>query len=370
MEENLSINTTNLLISDGAQLQSSNRGGQGDAGSIAVQASTIELVGGSETLPSAIASTIELGAMGNGGDLSVTTNSLLISEGAQLQTTIRGSTGNAGALSVIANTIELTGTAPPTAGNNNVLPSAILATIETDGIGNGNSVSIKTDSLTLREGAQIQSSNLGGRGNAGSLQVQARTIELSGTSIPVAGSDEILPSGIFASVEPEAVGNGGNLRVETDSLRVENGAQIATTTGGNGDAGDVTVIAQNIELSGTGPITSSGLLANATNNSPGKGGDIVVSSDQLTLKDGATLTVSNFASLDPNIPPGQGPAGNITVEANNLLLDGSIITADTVTGNNANITLNVTEAIALKNNAEITTDALGDRNWRKYCAEY
>ena len=361
---NLTINSDRLQVSGGAQIINSNRGGIGDTGSLSVTANSIELTGiappipsRNEILPSAILSTLEPGAIGNGRALTITSDSLVIQGGAQIQSSNLGGRGNAGPLSINASNIELIGTSTPLPGSDDILPSGIFAIVESGAVGNGGSLRVNSDRLRLVNGAQISSSLLG-QGEAGSLFVETQQLELIGTSASIPGN-EILPSGIFSNLEPGAFGNGGDLTVITDNLSVVDGGQIATTTGGNGDAGDLRVTAQNIELSGTGPIATSGLLANATNNSFGRGGNIFVSTDQITLIDGATLTVSNFPSLDPNIPPGRGPAGNITLQARNLLLDDGILTADTVTGMDANITLNVTEAITLNNNAQITTDALG-----------
>ena len=345
----LTLMTETLNLIDGAQIQASALG-SGDAGTVEITATTIEAIGTSPVVPSGIFSTVEADVIGNGGSLSITADRLRLAAGGQITTLTLG-VGDAGSSVVAANQIELIG------GSSN-----IQATVEPGAIGNGGSISVMADRLQLTDGAQIISSTLG-MGDAGPVTVQAGQLALSGSGEPLlgGGSADLVQSAILTSVEPGAVGNGGSLRVEANSIRITDGAQIATTTGGQGNAGDLTAIAPTIELIGTGPVGNSGLLTNATNDSPGASGDLLVQADQVRISEGATLTVSNFSSNPTlDVPPGQGPAGNLTVAARTLTLDGSTVTADTVTGTDANISLNVTEQITLRNASEITTDAQGD----------
>ena len=162
--------------------------------------------------------------------------------------------------------IELIGTSTPLPGNDEIFPSGIFANVGSEAIGNGGNIRVRSDRLRLINGAQVNSS-IFGQGEAGSLLIETKQLEVIGTSASIAG-DGIIPSGILSTLEPEAIGNGGDLHVITDNLSVKDGGQIATTTAGNGDAGDLIVTAQNIALSGISSIGRSGLLANATNNSP------------------------------------------------------------------------------------------------------
>ncbi len=116
------------------------------------------------------------------------------------------------------------------------------------------------------------------------------------------------------------------------------GAQIAADTLGSGNAGTLTVRAQDIELAGVTAQGSSGLFAGAIVGS-GAGGDIDVVSDRLTIRDGATISASNFPSQNTAIPTGQGAAGDVRIQSNSIKLDSGIITASTTTGGKGNIAL-------------------------------
>ncbi len=71
-------------------------------------------------------------------------------------------------------------------------------------------MTIETGRLSVRDGAQVGVSTFG-LGNAGNLKVHASdSVELSG--------EREYPSGLFAQVNPNAMGHGGNLTVETKHL--------------------------------------------------------------------------------------------------------------------------------------------------------
>ena len=116
---------------------------------------------------------MEPGATGEGGSLDINASHIQLAEGAQIQSSTLGM-GDAGSLVVRANEITLSG-------GTDAFPSAILTTVEPGAIGNGGSLTIITDQLQVLEEAQVTSSTLG-RGNAGSLDVQASEILIIGGS--------------------------------------------------------------------------------------------------------------------------------------------------------------------------------------------
>jgi filamentous hemagglutinin family protein len=338
---NLAIATERLLITDGAQI-SSGTFSVGNAGLLKVTAQDVEIIGDSPLGASGLLVPVEASARGNGGNLIIETGRLRVANGAQVAASTFGS-GNAGNLAIWANQVELLGTSPEG------FPSGLFANVEEGATGNGGNLTIKTDRLQLTDGAQIAVSTFSD-GNAGILTVQAQDVEAIGGS----SSDS---SGLFAV--SRATGNGGNLLINTDRLRLFDGGQIATATGGSGNAGDLTVRAsESVELLGRTELGRSGLFSSAINGT-GNGGDLTVSTSRLIVRDGATISVSNFSSGNPNIPAGQGAAGNLNVDANFILLDNQgIITAETAAGERGNINLQ-SETIFLRRGSAITTNAQG-----------
>jgi large exoprotein involved in heme utilization and adhesion len=190
-----------------------------------------------------------------------------------------------------------------------------------------------------------------GAGNAGSLTVRAKDIEVTGAT-----ADS--PSALVAASTSTATGNGGNLLIETQHLRVANGGQIATSTAGAGNAGSLTVRASDVELIGTTDFGRSGLFSSAIAGT-GNGGNLTVATNRLVVRDGATISVSNFSSRNPDIPAGRGAAGNLNVQANSILLDKQgILTAEAAVGNRGNINLQ-SNNILLRRGSAITTNAQG-----------
>jgi filamentous hemagglutinin family protein len=340
---NLNVETENLWVVDGGQI-GANTFGAGKAGTLSVQAETIELSGGAFLGPSGLFAGVAPGATGEGGNLTVATERLQLSSGAQAVVSTFGF-GNAGTFTIKATTVEVIGTSP--AGN----PSGLFADVYTsDATGNGGNLTIETDRLRIADGANVGASTFG-IGNAGSLTVKAQEIE-------VIGEGEQGPSLLATTVVPGATGQGGDLTVETGRLRVSDGGQIAVSTGGAGNAGELVVNADLVELIGGSQRSVSGLLANAVLET-GDGGDIKLNTDRLIISEGATISASNF-STNPNIPPGQGRAGDIEIQANSLTLDRqSSITAATDSGGGGNIQVYVDESLIARDRSQISAQTFG-----------
>lgn len=339
----LSIATNYLLVADGAQI-STITFGSGDAGNLNVTASEIELIGASGEFASGLLASTE--AEGNGGSLAINTDYLLVADGAAMVTSTFGS-GDAGNLSVTASEIELIG------GAAGVGSSGLFANVEAGSSGDGGNLMVDTTSLSIADGAQISTTTFG-LGDAGALNISAKETNLVGTS--PGGT----PSGLFATVDssdPITTGAGGDLTISTTRLRVTDGAQIATSTSGSGDGGNLQIVAEEfIRLSGTSDTGSSGLFATALSGD-GAGGNINVTTDTLEIADGAAVSVSNFPSSDDSpFAPGRGAAGNLSISARNLNLSQGTISADTFTGDRGNINLQ-TELLFLQQNSTISTNA-------------
>ncbi|NES67357.1 MAG: hypothetical protein F6K24_20010, partial [Okeania sp. SIO2D1] len=140
--------------------------------------------------------------------------------------------GNGGNIAIYAINIELVGISVDTQQS-----SGLFASLESGGIGNGGTIDLDTENLTIRDGAQIVA-NTFGEGNGGNLTVSATDIELIGTS-----TNGQFSSSLFASVEPEAIGNGGTINLDTENLTIRDGAQIVANTFGEGNGGNLTVSA-------------------------------------------------------------------------------------------------------------------------------
>lgn len=354
---NLSIETGRLVATDGGQV-STLTFGFGNAGDLTIKANSVEVIGVSNlTGPSGFfSSSLD---QGNGGNLIIESDRLLLTDGAQVASDTLGP-GNAGSVRVRANIVEITG-------ESSFAPSSLSNLVQETptATGTGGNLTIEADRLIVTNGGQIASATLG-FGNAGNLTIKANHIEVIGEAASGQSTSNLTSSA-------QGQGNGGNFTIETNSLRVADGGQIAASTGGPGNAGNLRLDAQEIELVGrSSDRTRSGLFASAIlfqspDSSPdsenaiqgGNGGDIEITTDKLTVRDGATISVSNFPSSSASAAlPGTGAAGNIRINAGSrVLLDNEgLITADTQQGNNANIIVNAQD-IQLRRGSRITTNS-------------
>ena len=371
------ISTSNLTLTNGA-LVSSSTASQGDAGSIFINTTdTVALDGeGQDGISSAIDSSVLPGAIGKGGEVRIDTHNLTLTNGAQILSDTF-SNGKAGSIFINAtDTVSLDGE------DKDGVNTVISSSVDSGAIGEAGEVRIDTRNLTLTNGAQILSSTFG-EGNAGSVTINAPdTVSLDGED------KDGNSSAIATSVEAGAVGNAGEIRIDTGNLTLTNGATITSDTLGEGNADSITIntinlsltdgaqissstfsqgkagsvivhASDSVKLSGVSAVGRSGLFANAIQGS-GNGGDIEVFTNELIVRDGATISASNFQSLGL-AEPGTGEAGSVRIEASNLTLEnGGRINAATQAGDDGNITLKVAEDIILRDDSLISARAFKD----------
>ncbi len=331
----ISVNARALLLKNGGQLNA-NSFGQGNAGSITIDTrDTVAFDGvGSNGLQSG-ANT--LGSQGNGGDILVTTGTLSLTNGGQLFTSARGNAGNITINAREAVNFDGVGS--------NGYSSGLVSSVLSGGVaGKGGDIGIKTGSLTLSNGAQLNSST-SGQGNGGNITIDARdTVKFDGT-----GSNQN-PTGAYSTVESGGVGKAGDIQVTTGSLSLTNGAQLAASTFGQGNAGNININARDaITFNGTGSNGRfSGVFSTVESLGVGKGGNIRLAANSLSIINNANLSAVTL---------GKGDAGNIFVQASDLisLSNSSSITSSVLpggVGNSGNIDIN-TRTLTLTDGSQI-----------------
>jgi filamentous hemagglutinin family protein len=387
----INISTGSLVLTNGAQLLTSTRG-RGNAGSVNIFAHNTVFFDGvsSNGYLSQAASSVESTAIGNGGDINITTGSLALTRGAQLQALTRGR-GNAGNVNIFArDTVSFDGM------SSNGYSSSALSSVETkDAVGNGGTINITTGSLAVTNGAQLQAYT-SGRGNAGSININARdTVSFDGVSSSYGYS-----SAAFSSVDSTGVGNGSDINITTGSLVVKNGAFLSASTYGQGDGGKITInantvtalnggqaitttygfgkageiiinVADSVTLSGSDATyfarlakfgngvvvnegSASGVFSNTSETSTGRGGELTINTGQLIVRDGAQVTASS---------QGSGEAGKLEITAGSIELDNKgKLTTETRSRNGGNITLQVQDLLLLRHGSLISTTAGDNQN--------
>ena len=343
----VTLRAESLRVLGGALVSSTALGGE-NGGNLTIVVPDIEVSG--ETMNGRTSRLIaEMGnnATGNGGTLTLQTDYLIVSGGGVIS--VAAPQGEAGVLSITARDIEVMGTS-----RNETKPSSLIADTFSQNTGESGTLSIRTERLAVREGGSIQASTLGD-GFGGNLTIEAtESIELTENS-----SIETTTSGI-------STGRGGDVTIGTNNLTLEDGARIATTTKGGGDAGDLMVTAGVIELSGidSNTLRPSRLEAQVNEDAPGDGGNLTVQADRLSIFNGARISAATF---------GVGNAGNIEITAPEIELIGGRRLADGLPsglvvevsasgqGDGGNIRVNTSD-LRLQDGMTITTAARNNSN--------
>ncbi len=315
----ININARNLNLEGGEFGSSFIRGGilanstspDAQAGDITINSTeSVNLVDDSAILNPALD-----GAVGNAGDIKITTGSLSLNNGAEIFTET-SSLGKAGDITINASDISL--------------QQETKITTSTAGDGDGGNLILNTERLELANGAQIIALT-SGLGEGGNLTVNSSdSVTLTGGLINAEGRP--LPSSISIQTQGEEDGSAGDLRIDTGKLIVRDGASISAGTEGAGNGGNLTVEAQQIELIGNfqDPFPSS--IAAPTDGA-GTGGNLEINSNSLSLSQRADIQTE---------ASGMGKAGDITINASDISLQGATrINASTVgEGDGGNLILN------------------------------
>ncbi|ARV59878.1 hypothetical protein BZZ01_15680 [Nostocales cyanobacterium HT-58-2] len=312
---NITLETQRLNLIDGGRIVT-NTTGSADAGNIVVRASEAVDIRGvrfNPLLNSAISSNTGLfGATGNGGNITIETPRLTLSQAGQISTSSVQSRGNAGNIAIHSKDVELDGFVIVPDGFSRSEISTAVFVGERDV--KGGTLSVDTERLRLTNGAQLTTSVSGGQGQAGNLVVRASdSINISGVG-PRNRDGIPLSSGLFAEVQTGGIGSGGSINVETGRLSLSNGGQISGQTFAQGNAGNISINADFIDLrrEPTGELT--GIFAEVGNEATGNAGDIRVNTQRLNLQDGAYISSATS---------GNGNAGNLTLQANDIELIGA-----------------------------------------------
>ncbi|AOX03593.1 hypothetical protein BJP34_32910 [Moorena producens PAL-8-15-08-1] len=345
---NITIETEHLVISDGAQFGSSSFGA-GHAGNITVYASgsvDVRGTGRDDRFPSGFFTRTE--GTGSGGNLTIETERLLLSDGAQFISSTSGA-GDAGNITVYASeSVDVIGTNATGTLSSGLFTSALtVGFTREETTGNGGDLLIETGRLRVAEGGRLQA-NAVGPGNAGNITIRATEVEVSDAFVDFTGA----VSGVLVAVDKEATGNGGNLEIDAQRLHIFDGGQVIASSLGDGQAGDIFLNVNDIEVTGISedPQYRSRIAAFSEGNSAA--GSVTITSNTLRVRDGAEISVSARVSGD------NAQAGNLEITAKSILLDQGTLSAEVSAGDKGNIELD-SERIVMRNGSNITTNAQG-----------
>ena len=346
------ISTRSLAVTDAGRINASTLG-EGNAGDIKITATDSIAVDGtnSDGFISFISSGVFSEAIGNGGNLTIDTNRLIVKDGGVIvASTLSDNSERGGNLKINATeSVEVLGT---TEESNS--PSSISTETQSSGIA-GN-LQISTQRLSILDGGTVNA-NTSGSGRGGSLTIDAfETVEIIDGS-----SDGQFSSSI--SADTRSSGNAGNITIETRDLVAEGGGFVgsAAREGSSGNAGNITIdVSNSIELIGLVPERNrpSGISAAVSPNGSGDGGNVFIETRRLSIKDGAGILVNNL---------GSGQAGILTVNATDSVEmfgtsgggDLNVASGFDATGEGGNLTIE-TGRLSIRDGSRVFLNTLGE----------
>ena len=359
-----------LVFSDFGRIGSSSFGG-GAAGAVTVMAESID-ISELSSIQSFAGARFD-GQPNRGGSVVVTADRLVLRDNGAIDTFI-GGRGSGGTVSVAAREIELrnggridsSSQGPGEGGKVTVNAERLLVvggdprvttgvTADSFEAGAGGAVTVAAEEIELRGGGAIRSGTFRS-GDAGEVRVTAGRLLVDGRGAEA--STQFSRTGILSNASEiveltgervPATGNAGRVSVMADEIEIREDGTISSATLGPGDAGSVTVTASVVSLVDGGSIASFSdgageggsvtIRATDTFRSAGgsvtaraaetNAGDIVITAERLIDLDESEVTTSAAA--------GKGSGGNILIDPEFVVLDGSRIVADAREGAGGNI---------------------------------
>ncbi|MEM8806679.1 MAG: filamentous hemagglutinin N-terminal domain-containing protein [Cyanobacteria bacterium P01_G01_bin.38] len=365
----LVIQTGRLQASNGGLISASTYGA-GESGDILLRADQIDAVGTfpNSFLPTQLINQAAIGSTGNGGDFLIEAARLSIADGAQVGTGSFGA-GRSGNLTVNANVVEVAGTDAQ-----GFIVSGLFTQVDSGSVGGiGGTLKINADEIRLANRALVSAGiAAGGTGRAGSVDIETTTLSLSGGSQVTANT--------------RGQGDAGDVRVRADSIEIEGFVVIDGIPGSSaitssvspvtamGNGGNISIIADRVALRNAGAIVSfTGGQGDAGNievdarevaltgfipaaiatlsRSSGAAGSIRLNVDDLSVTDESFVSVSSELA---------GLSGNLDITAGSVrLTNGGFLSAEAVRGDQGSINVRATDLLLLNDGGQITTTATG-----------
>ena len=184
--------------------------------------------------------------------------------------------------------------------------------------GTGGTVTVVADEIELRGGGAIRSGTFRS-GDAGEVTVSAQRLLVDGTRSQAetvfsrtgvfSDASEIVE---FTGERVPATGNAGRVTVVADEIELREGGAISTATLGPGDAGSVTVTASVVTLVDGGSIAS-------FSDGSGEAGSVTIRATDTFRSTGGSMTARSTAAR----------AGDIVITAGRLvqLVDSEVTTS-------------------------------------------
>gem|GEM_PF-1258536 len=382
---NIEINITdNILLDRGgiaSQVSSGNTLARGNAGTITIDASSATFQNRSEILSDTngignagnieidtrenifldgntlIISQIRPGSQGNAGNITISAGETFSSQNFSFVSTNvqEGGIGQGGELTIGAKDVILTDGAILDALTENV----------TDSNNDGGNINITAQTLELTAGGKIITGT-DGNGNAGSINLQiSDRIAIDGENAPnrptefPAFEEQLLndletETGLFANTTEISSGDGGSINIQNPtSFTIINGGQVTVNSEGSGNGGSLMIQTNSLTLDNQAEL----LAATQFGQEAQDLSEIRLQiDDTLSLRGDSQISAQAFNNAN---------GGNINIEATFVIAfapqnQGNDIIANAVSGNGGRITIGATEILGLQEKSSISGNQTND----------
>ena len=343
---NVNINTGSITFNDRAGILADVQSGAiGNGGDIIINATDAVTFTGGEA-PHFVLTQLGSDAVGSGGDIKITADTLNLTNAQLIADLQSGAEGEGGNIK-----LDIAGDISIDEG------SLVLSQVQEEAIGDSGDIVIDSNNLTVNGGSLILADTKG-EGNAGNITFKvADTFTVNESSF------------ILNQVQPNSIGNAGNIKIDTTNFKIENSQLLSDNRGGEGDSGDIDINASEAILINDNSIVLTELGPNAVGNagnltisapeitvdnlsilasdarvgSRGEAGNITLNTDTLRVANGSGVNAFTETQFD---------AGNVTVNANTaeIVAGGKMIMATDSGGNAGNITLNIADSLTIDGN--------------------
>ncbi len=329
------ISAGTVALRGSASISADNTG-DGNGGGVTVNAAGNLVIDGSLAAAATSAYiSAQTGGAGNGGSVLVTAQNITLRNGGQIDTDDFGA-GTGGDVTVHALvSLLLDGSGPQIA--------ATYISADLGGTGNAGSVNVSAGTIGILSTATI-SSSVYGSGRGGDVSVTAQgALQISDPA------DEPFGTGVFAQTNPGSTGNAGRITVQANEIDMTTEGAISSASLGTGNAGS-------IALTVTGPVRLDGSVGVTSETAPGTtgaAGNIAINAGALTMSNGATIVSTD---------QGSGAGGNVTLTASGpVAISGAATGLSTNTSASGNAgTLTITApSLSLSGGAEISGNTYG-----------
>jgi filamentous hemagglutinin family protein len=212
-------------------------------------------------------------------------------------------------------------------------------------------INLRAGTLFIANGGEISAATSGSSKGADVAITVAGGLSIDGT-----GRSSSFPTGITSQANPGSTGDAGRVSVSAGNLTILGNGKISAATFGRGNGGDISVTAGDVKIDGslgdgasvTG-ITSQSFLGD------GKAGSVTISGGTISIVNRGEISAGTF---------GRGNGGAISVAAETLTIDGtsgilSVSLAGTGTGGDVRVAAG---SLSIRNDGLIASGTFGPGN--------